>query len=219
MHDRRVNGKALTFGNFGALFMNAMTWWDHETLSIWSQPWGSAIDGELKDTALTLIPASIVPWPTWLQQHPETTVVADDLGRKLLAPGNTIIDEFVVGVALADAAKAYDFRLASEKRVINDRIGEHPVAVFVSPDTRDIKVYLRGSVVDDSDGAASSELLFGEDDRRRIVDLETGSVWDIALGLAIDGPLKGTLLQQVPYVTSYEWAWRDFFPHTTFYQD
>ena len=72
VHDRRVDGETLTFGNQGALFMNAMTWWDHDTESVWSQPWGSAIRGPLEGTALTLIPASIVPWPTWLDEHPDT---------------------------------------------------------------------------------------------------------------------------------------------------
>jgi hypothetical protein len=33
-----------------------MTWWDWETQSIWSQPWGAAIDGELTGARLTLLP-------------------------------------------------------------------------------------------------------------------------------------------------------------------
>ena len=40
VHRREVNGETLTFGVQGALFMNAMTWWDHTTGSIWSQPLG-----------------------------------------------------------------------------------------------------------------------------------------------------------------------------------
>ena len=43
------------------------------------------------------------------------------------------------------------------------------------------------------------------------------SVWDTTRGVAVDGPLKGTLLQQLPYVTSFDWAWLDFFPHTEVY--
>ena len=42
--------------------MNAMTWWDHQTQSVWSQVWGQSIAGQLKGTTLELIPASIVPW-------------------------------------------------------------------------------------------------------------------------------------------------------------
>jgi hypothetical protein len=64
VHDRRVNGETFVFGNQGALFQNAMTWWDHQTQSVWSQVWGQAIAGPLKGTTLELIPASIVPWRT-----------------------------------------------------------------------------------------------------------------------------------------------------------
>ena len=81
MHDRRLNGETLTFGNHGRLYKNAMTWWDHGTGSIWAQPWGTAILGPLKDTALTLIPASVVPWSTWLAEHPDSTVVTDDYDK------------------------------------------------------------------------------------------------------------------------------------------
>ena len=205
------------FGNQGALFMSAMTWWDHETESVWSQPWGSAIDGPLSGAALTLIPASIVPWATWLKEHPQTTVVANDLDRTRggVTRGQ---DDFVIGVALQDQATAYDFRLAASKRVINDRIGEYPVVVFVVPETRDIGVYLRRPALPAKDDSGPSELVFELDENGRTVDVETGSVWDVTRGVAVEGPLRGAILQQIPWVSSFDWAWRDFFPHTAFYE-
>lgn len=218
MHDRRVDGETLKFGNQGALFMNAMTWWDLTTFSIWSQPWGSAISGELEGTALTLIPASLTTWGTWFADHPETTVLGNDMSIGVFRPYSPT-DEFVIGVALEESATAYHYFDAAERRVINDRVGDHELAVFVNPDTRDIKVYLRRPGAEISSDLASSELTFGMDDDGRIVDAETGSVWDITRGVAIDGPLRGTGLQQIPYVTSFDWAWEDFFPHTTFYKD
>ena len=42
--------------------MRAMTWWDQETRSIWSQPWGKAIEGPLKGTLLEMVPAGMMPW-------------------------------------------------------------------------------------------------------------------------------------------------------------
>ena len=207
-----MDGEALTFGNQGALFMNAMTWWDHETDSVWSQPWGSALAGPLEDTALTLLPVSVVPWSTWLAEHPDTTVVANDLTPRRVSNQLTR-DDFVIGVALGDAATAYYYVVASEERVINDRIGDHPVVVTVDPDTRDIKVFLRNT----GDEAGIRELIFELDESGLIVDGETGSVWDTTRGVAVDGLLKGTLLQQLPYVSSFDWAWLDFFPHTEFY--
>ena len=206
----------LTFGNQRALYMTAMTWWDHETESIWSQPWGTSIAGPLFDTALTLIPTSIVPWSTWLSEHPETTVLADQIERK----PQTIVggrDDFVIGVALGDSATAYRYELASRERVINDQVGLHPVAVFVEPETRNIKVYLRRPVGVSAGVSTPSELRFERDDDGRVIDVETGSVWNISCGTAIEGELKGALIQQIPYVSSYDWAWLDFFPHTAVY--
>lgn len=219
MHDRRLNGETLTFGNQGALYLNAMTWWDHSTESIWSQPWGTAIEGPLDGEALTLLPASIVPWNTWLQEHPDTTVLGNNDVASPTDDGNfsdeRARDDFVIGVALQDSATAYDYRTASVIRVINDSIGGHPVAVFVDRDSRDIKVYLRRI---DSNDSESPVLTFVLDDQGQIVDTETESVWSTTFGVASEGDLKGTVLQQIPYVTAFDWAWQDFFPHTTFYK-
>ena len=56
MHDRRIDGRAHTFGNYGALYKRAMTWYDHETDSTWSQPIGTAMAGAYKGVRLEMIP-------------------------------------------------------------------------------------------------------------------------------------------------------------------
>ena len=218
MHDRRINGEVLRLGNQGALYMNSMTWWDRETESVWSQPWGTAIAGPLKGTALTLIPASVVPWETWRSGHPDTSVLANDLKGIIVRRAVRPSDDFVIGVALEDGATAYRYEKAAEERVINDVIAENPVVVFVDPDTRDIKVYLRRVNTNLPDGRRISELTF-ELEGMRIVDSETGSRWDSANGLALEGPLKGTLLQKIPYVSAFDWAWQDFYPGSPIYGD
>ena len=45
VHRRDLNGEVLMLGNQGALLGNAMTWWDHDTGSVWSQPLGEAVMG------------------------------------------------------------------------------------------------------------------------------------------------------------------------------
>ncbi|MFP6644380.1 MAG: DUF3179 domain-containing (seleno)protein [Candidatus Latescibacterota bacterium] len=44
-------------------------------------------------------------------------------------------------------------------------------------------------------------------------DDETGSLWNLA-GLAVDGPLAGTRLQQLPGYSAYWFAWSSFWPNT-----
>ena len=193
--------------------MTAMTWWDHETKSIWSQPLGTAIEGPMYGTTLTMIPASLVPWATWLAEHPDTTVVVDSL-RPLGSDDFRYYVGFVIGVTLGESARGYRYADAAQQRIINDRIGEDPVVVFVDPSSRDIKVYLRRVAAEGSD---LSVLHFDLDEEGHVIDTATGSFWDTVRGIAVNGPLRGTVLQQLPYISSYDWAWKDFYPHSTFY--
>ncbi len=189
--------------------MRAMTWFDHETGSVWSQPWGLAIDGAIAGTRLTLIPVGIMPWDAWLTGHPDTLVL--DAGRGFLfgAPRQKFSSDFVIGIALGEAAKAYPFLLASQKGIINDRIGPFPVVVLANPETKAIQAFLR--IVGQDELAFT---LQGD----TLVDQQTGSTWDLDRGIAVDGPLRGEVLQRVPYITSFDWAWEDFYPHTEFYR-
>ena len=206
-----------TFGNEGALFMSAMTWWDHETLSIWSQPWGAAIEGELLGTQLTLVPFELVPWNVWVERHPDTLVLVDERAN-LSFVGQIPHDRFVIGVSIAEDAKGFYFRSTANAGIVNEQVGEFPIAVFADGETREIDVYLRqpkGEKAEET--GAPDELTFEVDEDGTITDLETGSTWDIRLGVAVDGPLRGVLLQRAPFVSAFDWAWRDFFPQTTFW--
>ena len=219
MHDRRLNGETLIFGNQGALFMTAMTWWDHGTESIWAQPWGAALGGEIEGQSLTLLPAEIVPWSTWFETHPNTTVLVDERGNDaaLWYPGEPIQDDFVIGISIGDSAVGYHYTPVEEALVVNDVIGELPIAVFVEPGTRSIETYLRvpaPGIKADLPEDAPDVLTFTVSGDGTITDDETGTTWDRERGSAIDGPLAGAQLQQVPYVTSFDWAWENFFPET-----
>ena len=207
MHDRRIAGTTYVFGNHGALWMNAMTWFDHETESIWTQPWGRALTGSLKGTQLQIIPFSLVPWGTWKAEHPETlALVLDDTrfyGQEVAT------NDFVAGVAIDDDAKAYPYRNISENIVTNDQIGEIPLVVHVNPETRSIHIFIRQL----SDG---TPLTF-QGNATQLIDEQTGSVWNPEIGVAIEGELAGEGLRELPYISSFDWAWLDFYPHSLMY--
>lgn len=197
--------------------MNAMTWWDHETLSIWSQPWGAAIEGELLGTQLTLVPFELLPWSVWVERHPETLVLVDERAD-LTFLGQLPHDKFVIGVSIGESAKAFYFRSTANAGAVNEQVGDFPIAVFADGETREIDVFLRWPQGEKADELGiTGDLTFEIDSEGRVVDSETGSEWDIRLGVAIDGPLRGTLLQRAPFISAFDWAWRDFFPETTFW--
>ena len=217
--------------------MSAMTWWDWETQSVWSQPWGAAIDGELTGTRLTLLPYELIPWQTWLDRHPDTKVLVDERADFTYG-ARFAFDQFVIGVSIGDAATGFYFASSAIQGVVNESVGDFPVAVFADKDTRVIHVYLRTprrgfNGPENLPDILTFELVEpgglpgagGEPDvddltvARDVRDVETGSTWDIEVGVATSGPLKGTLLQRAPYVSAYDWAWEDFNPHTALWGD
>jgi hypothetical protein len=223
VHDRRIEGVEYTFGNEGVLFKSAMTWWDWETHSIWSQPWGAAIIGELTGTRLTLLPYELVPWQSWLERHPDTKVLIDERAN-LNFTGNAPIDHFVIGVSLAEAATGFYFASSALEGVVNETVGDFPVAVFADKESRVIHVFLRTPQPGPNGSPELPDQLTFEQvesadssNTKHVKDVETGSTWDIEAGVATAGELKGALLQRAPYVSSYYWAWEDFNPHTQFW--
>lgn len=190
--------------------MRAMTWWDHKTESVWSQVWGQAIAGPLKGTTLELIPASITPWATWKAQHPHTLAMTNGKESGLFSRAEQPRDGWVIGIVLGEHSKAYRYTALTEERVVNDFVGPYPVVLYVDPDTRDVKAFLRQV------GDQVLTLSLGADGKQ-LVDAETGSSWDVTRGLARDGALNGEAMRQVPYLSSFDWAWEDFHPDTEFY--
>ncbi len=212
MHDRRIDGVAHTFGNYGALYIRAMTWYDHETESVWSQPLGTAIQGSYKGVRLEMIPAEVVPWTTWEKEHPDTLVL-DTGATKTLPPvdpfANNKPGNFFIGVALAEGVKAYWVELVSRQVVVNDHIGELPVVVYANPEDKAVHVYVR---------RLNEQVLDFKWVNGRLQDQQTGTFWDPAKGLGVEGPLRNRLLKELPFSSTYGWAWVSFYPDTQLYK-
>jgi len=206
VHDRRIDGATYTFGNAGALVMNAMTWFDHETDSIWSQPVGLAFRGPLQGTQLELLPFQLTTWSNWFDNYPDTLVMINDFNRL----GNArqgFRAGFVVALVLDNTAQAYYYDDVENAYIINDNLADTPVVVWAENNNYNAFVRKLG------DQLLTFALEAGE-----IVDLETGSTWDMSRGLAKGGPLAGEGLQSVPSLSSYDWAFRDFYPESDIYQ-
>ena len=212
MHDRRIDGKAHTFGNFGILYKHAMTWWDHETDSVWSQPIGTAIQGPYTGTRLKMVPAAVMPWGTWKAEHPDTLVleVSGRFNIEYDPFGSRTIDTYVLGVSLGGQAKAYHWKAVSELVVVNDMVGDILVLVYANPADRAAHIFVR---------RIGDRVLEFEWRRDELRDGDTGSLWDPASGTATAGPFNGNRLREIPYSTAFDWAWRDFYPESEFYGD
>lgn len=80
VHRREIEGEELVFGNQGALFRIAMTWWDRGTGSVWSQAFCEAILGPLAGNQLEPVPSTLTLWVAWRRVWPGTLVPAPDSG-------------------------------------------------------------------------------------------------------------------------------------------
>ena len=153
----------------------------------------------------------MVPWSTWNKEHPNTLILDVGIGRDVtdkVDPFGGRRGAYVAGVALGDRAKAYPFDLVSREVVVNDRMGELPLLVYANPADRSVHIFLR-----DLPGAVLEFKWAGGE----LTDKQTGTRWDPASGVGIEGPLRGEVLKELPYSSAYEWAWRDFYPHTEVY--
>ena len=128
VHRREVNGEALVFGVHGALLGNAMTWWDHDTGSIWTQPTGEAIAGPRAGETVDLLPSQFTSWRAWRDAHPNTLALDVPAG-----PSSFDLTDFLIVVDFTEEAKGYSIPDLRQVGVVNDVVAGVPVAVVSDP--------------------------------------------------------------------------------------
>ena len=205
VHRRDLKGEVLVFGNQGALWGNAMTWFDHDTGTVWSQPLGEAIVGERKGQALDLMASQLTSWETWKQDHPGTVTLDAPADRSGLDLGFlSIVVDFTEEVGV------YSVGTLSAWGPANDVVAGVPLAVVIDPDQNDRwKVFHR---------RVGDTLLTLSISDGVLVDNETGTVWDPGTGRALEGPLEGEILDSLPGFTSRGSDARTFWPDAKYWE-
>jgi hypothetical protein len=114
----------------------------------------------------------------------------------------------VVGVTADGEARAYPFDVVVETGVVNDRVGDLPVVVTVTPGDTLIAYERR---------VEERVLTFASGDAAHL--RADGSRWERATGRAIDGPHDGRRLESATDVPAMFWkGWNAFHPETTIYK-
>ena len=209
---RNVASKTLTLAVSGKLIHENVVLVDLETGSEWPQLRGEAISGPLKGYRLNLIPSVYTNWKTWHVKHPETTV----LNLSSIAQGGLLDPEDVGGVPEKKSLSAFQWGLAREgmaqswplaelahQPVLNDSfMGLALLLAFDAP-SRTLAAFDRR--------LGDAELTFRQESSR-LVDQQTGTVWDPVTGRAIEGALAGRRLKLVAGNSSLSSAWPSFTP-------
>lgn len=231
MYDRELNGQELSFGVSGKLIRNVLVMYDRQTESLWSQLLGEAVSGPLIGSKLTFAPSWMMTWSQWQEQHPESLAL-DKNGRRggrdsydsyyasasTGVIGETLYDdrlyvkEFVTGVELDEAVIAYPYSALNEEPYLNHSVaGEDVLVVF------DAEAAV--SIVYDRNLAGQTLTFSPTDDRFRMTDTETGTLWNAFSGEALSGELAGQQLERLKSTASFWFGWKDIHPDTLLYGD
>jgi hypothetical protein len=222
VYSRSLEGMELEFGVRG-LVDGTLLMYDRQTLSLWRQLTGTAIDGPLKDRRLEKIPCLLTTWEHWKSAHPETTAyINPSISHFGGLTSYTISDlvsgtpepiqpeDLILGVTVNGDQKAYPLwpDLGGDI-VINDRLGDSPVLVFVASDYSVLAAAVRR--------AGNRILTFALDEDDHLVDEQTNSIWDPVTLRCLSGRLEGQTLSPVTATTSLWNGWIKAFPETSLF--
>jgi hypothetical protein len=244
--ERTVDGQVLDFGTTGRLRFSNLIMYDRQTETWWQQASGEAIAGEMTGKQLKFLPATIIGWDEFKNEHPNGRVLSRETGlnrpygrnpytgydninsspflyKGPQTPGILPPMARVLTVDLNGEAVAYPYDVLQEMQVVNDTVGDQPVAVFWAPGTasaldaasvaggRDV-----GSANAYSRAVGGQELNFTLKDGQ-IIDQESDSQWNL-LGQAISGEMAGQQLEPVVAINHFWFSWAAFKPETRIYQ-
>jgi hypothetical protein len=204
---------------------------DEETGTWWQQVSGEALHGPLKGRRLQAVLHDEISFGVFRSEHPSGRVLklqanhADDYEdwnwEKQMKKVRTVRPKgkddplepraVVVGVRIADRARAYPFPLLRRQSPVVDRLGGAPIALVVGEDKKSVRVFkttLEGRELTFARRAGVRPL--------RLVDAETGSEWDFS-GTAVAGPLLGRRLEKVLALKEYWFDWKAYNPGTGLY--
>ena len=215
----------------GKLIMNALVMYDHQSDTLRSQFLSRGVKGPLVNQALEIVPAVQTTWEHWVKLHPDTLVLdkrgsyQGDRYEGYYNGGSAGIlgesnkdkrlpsKELVMGMTVSGLAKAYLFSAISQQTVINDHFAGEEVVVTFEPLSESGAVFERkldGRTLNFEPAAVREGIAL-------MRDLETGSLWQVLTGQAIEGPLFGQRLERLPSHYSFWFAWSDFHPQTGLY--
>jgi len=157
-----VDGKPEVFRLVGMDHFNAM-FEDSETGSWWRQANGEAIAGPLKGKMLPELASTQTSLSQWLKLHPNSKVMQPDpvyqakydsmsryesgRGKSTLTKTDTLSwkdKSWVVGIQAGGAAKAFDWNRLQKERIINNEVGNVPVALVLSADNNSFFAFDKG---------------------------------------------------------------------------
>ncbi len=230
----------LEFGSTGLLMRSNKLMYDRTTNTVWNALTGEPAFGPLatvNDLQLDLLPVVVTDWATWLEEHPDTSVLSLQTGvARDYTNGAAYSDyfndpsfvmfpvwqqdetlaenkEMVFGLRLDGLEKAYPLDVLIEEQVSNDVLGETEV-VIVTRATPDRDFFEPGGAA--VRAYASDGILFSPGEMPNEVVDEDGTVWQVTEDALVSA--DGETLERLPGHLAFWFGWFGFYPDTLFYE-
>ena len=118
-------------------------------------------------------------------------------------------DELIIGLRLDGETKAYPLFIMVWHEIVNDKLGDTPVAITYCPLCFTTQVFDRTLNGQEVEFGTSGKLY---NSNLVMYDRLTDSYWSQALGLAIKGELTGMELQRIPFDVMKWKDWKSLYP-------
>jgi len=231
VYDRRVDGRALTFGVSGKLADDALVMYDRETDSEWKQTSGCALAGEFEGRCLRALPAPMVSYERFLSEYPGGEVLQPVRGSGPSAAESPAVAYDMVPYeryAAEGAFGLYGMRGTGEPRSW-EREDIGPKTVVLGVERGDDAVGYPRPVVEAAGGVVTGTVadlpvvVFASDGRMHAFENPgfafegafeaDGTAWDPVTGESADG----RRLERVPATRLFAFAWQDDHGPDAFY--
>lgn len=178
---------------------------DVETKTEWSHLLGRAMAGKLQGARLESVVSDMSTWGVWRKENPDTTVL--DMSRTT----KNYTSEFY-----RDAEKfVFGFELGGKHwHAKISQLIKQPIHSIEMDERHFVLTFDETGMVARLFEARVNQvnLDFKKVDVDHMQDTQTSTLWGIASGEAVRGPLAGTRLEQRVGIMSYLAAWLNFHP-------
>ncbi len=229
----------LEFGSTGMLMRSNKLMYDRNTDTVWNAMTGEPAFGPLADSGIRLeiLPVVVTDWATWLEEHPDTSVLSLDTGyNRDYTNGAAYTDyfndpnflmfpvwqqdtrrqenkEIVFTLLIDDTPKAYPLEVIIPEAVTNDTLAGVNL-VIVSRATPERDFFEPGGAAVRAYERGDHSFTPGET-HLEIID-ENGGVWQVTEE-ALLGP-DGEQLPRLGGHLAYWFGWYGFYPDTLVYE-